>query len=198
MFRMLTLNDDDKFKINTRELFEQLSTMERHPDWFFVIKNRYRLQEGKDYITVKEGLKKTHYTTVAIALNIAQNSQRRSEDIVLQLIDMQDESDKVKYIVLRKEYQFGELLNTTVVNDWESQYNVDGYRLDFYSAKYNLIIEFDEEHHRYQSQQDVDRMDHILNYFDDAPHVIRVAESEELQGLKEINKYINDYQKQNN
>lgn len=188
---MLTLNNDNKYKINMRELWAYVSNVAIYPNWLSDMREKYYLVEGKQYIVQQDGARKQTYITVDSALVIAQNSRKRNEDVIIFLSNLIEDSDRIEYVIIRKEHQFFELLNTTIIEDWETQYNIDNtYYLDFYSNEYNLIIEYDEKYHVTQTQEDAERMKYCIEWFDNTPTVIRVAEDQELQGLKEINKFI--------
>lgn len=97
------------------------------------------------------------------------------------------------------------------------QYFIDGYKLDFFIPDLNMIIEYDEDHHKYTSEQDRNRMniiiDHLRNmvkmnkplYQEDTnlrktllknPNlfsVIRVIKCKEITGIKDICKKIETY-----
>lgn len=90
------------------------------------------------------------------------------------------------------------------------QYFIDGYKLDFFIPDLNMIIEYDEDHHKYTSEQDRNRMNIIIDtmynmikmnkplYKEDTnlrktllknPNlfsVIRVKKGNEITGIKDI------------
>lgn len=97
------------------------------------------------------------------------------------------------------------------------QYFIDGYKLDFFIPDLNMIIEYDEDHHKYTSEQDRNRMNIIIDtmynmikmnkplYKEDTnlrktllknPNlfsVIRVKKGNEITGIKDICKKIETY-----
>lgn len=100
--------------------------------------------------------------------------------------------NKIEPIILsnRYEIEFGQLLQK-VYKDiiiFIPQYNCNKYRIDFYNSKYKLAIEYDEEQHSYQYEQDKIREEKIHNELD--CNFIRVTKGQELEGINKINKYI--------
>lgn len=97
------------------------------------------------------------------------------------------------------------------------QYFINGYKLDFFIPDLNMIIEYDEDHHKYTSEQDHNRMNIIIDtmynmikmnkplYEEDTnlrktllknPNlfsVIRVKKGNEITGIKDICKKIETY-----
>lgn len=103
----------------------------------------------------------------------------------------------------RKEHKFGKLLKSIIKLDWQEQFPIDGgkYRLDFYSP--NLIVEYDEKYHDYQTKEDDKRIKYCQRWimencnedpFDEGscPAIIRVKEGEELEGIARILGYLNE------
>ena len=94
------------------------------------------------------------------------------------------------------DYQFGDMLKKITGLDWKEQYPIDGgkYRLDFYLEN-ALIVEYDEEQHKYQAEEDMERIKYCRDWlatengeWDDGWRcpVIRVKKGEELEGLNRI------------
>lgn len=68
--------------------------------------------------------------------------------------------------ISRKEIEFGSMLIEALEEldlEVKTQYNVDGYRIDFYIPKLNIAIEYDEEHHFTEAniKKDMDRPTYI-------------------------------------
>ena len=51
----------------------------------------------------------------------------------------------------------------TTITAWEKQYKVGSYRIDLYSKKYNVAIEYDEEQHSQERniKKDIERQIYI-------------------------------------
>lgn len=198
-YKYFTLNEHDTFKIDTRDLFKVLSDTIKFSDWIWNVKKRNNLIEDVDYITVQNGTRKDVYVSVDVAMQITLASTNfTNQEIMDELHAIKGDNVRVVYVrERRKEFQFEEMLTTLTDVDWETQYNIDNkYRLDFYSIEHNLIIEYDEAHHRYQTTADNERMQYCLEHIrqdnikkhgiDLTPSVLRVAEGEELKGIKAI------------
>lgn len=91
---------------------------------------------------------------------------------------------------LRKEIGFAKVLEdiTKSITVFEQQYSVDKYRVDFYSKDFNLVVEYDENGHKYRQDEDELRQKHIENKL--RCHFIRIKEGQESIGLGEIVKYL--------
>jgi very-short-patch-repair endonuclease len=90
-----------------------------------------------------------------------------------------------------KEYQFDLLLESIVPDGLkiEKQFSLGNYRIDFYLPSIQLVIEFDEEHHKQYAKYDDMRQTAITELL---PNVsfIRVKESNIYEGLKQITNFI--------
>ena len=83
--------------------------------------------------------------------------------------------------------------------EWKKQYPIDGgkYKLDFYLEGV-LIVEYDEGHHKYQKNKDLERIiycrDWLANNEGEGDNwrcpVIRVNEGQELEGLNKIIRHL--------
>ncbi len=93
-------------------------------------------------------------------------------------------------VVPIKEREFGELLEKSLKGIVEviSQYRVDKYTVDFYLPDVSLVIEYDEQHHKKQLDEDQERQRFIEN--DLNVKFIRVKEDFELEGLNSILKHL--------
>lgn len=95
----------------------------------------------------------------------------------------------------RSEIKFGKLLKQVTGLDWKEQYPIDNgkYRLDFY-LKDTLIVEYDEEHHRWSTDEDDKRIRYCREWLRQNEFyesgwwcpVIRVNKGEEGIGLNKI------------
>lgn len=82
--------------------------------------------------------------------------------------------------------------------NYETQYSILNYRVDFYFPNFNLIVEYDEKAHEYQKESDIQRqfeIEDFLNkqlgnkYWEDDGSLftfIRVKEGQEFKGIIEI------------
>lgn len=91
-----------------------------------------------------------------------------------------------KYKILRKETKFGimlyELLDKIV--EFEEQYLIEGYKIDFYFPSLNLAVEYDEQHHKNQNLDDIERENNIKKSL--GCEFLRVTEGIELQAINLI------------
>lgn len=87
---------------------------------------------------------------------------------------------------------------------FETEKKVGKYKLDFYFPKFNLVVEYDENHHKYQKQADKEREieiikilesinDHDISEDDYLTHFIRVQEGKEFEGIINIISYLMHY-----
>lgn len=97
------------------------------------------------------------------------------------------------YIQKRKEYYFKDLLLSSLKDICRvySQYSLGKYFLDYFIPEYNLVIEYDENHHKIQHNKyiDIARETKITNLLPKAT-IIRVTENMEIEGLNNILKHI--------
>jgi very-short-patch-repair endonuclease len=87
-----------------------------------------------------------------------------------------------------KERSFREILQTTLsgVEEFDYQVTLGDYRVDFFSPRLGLVIEFDEKHHNKTVNKRLDerRQKEIQEAF--GYTFLRIAEGEELIGLNRI------------
>lgn len=87
---------------------------------------------------------------------------------------------------------------------FETEKKVGKYKLDFYFPKFNLVVEYDENHHKYQKQADKEREieiikilesinDYDISEDDYLTHFIRVQEGKEFEGIINIISYLMHY-----
>jgi very-short-patch-repair endonuclease len=90
----------------------------------------------------------------------------------------------------RYEIEFGQLLQKIYkdITIFIPQYNCNKYKIDFYNPEYKLAIEYDEEQHNYQYEQDRIREEKIYNKLH--CNFIRITKGQELEGINKINKYV--------
>ena len=85
-----------------------------------------------------------------------------------------------------KERNFKEILEKALIGivDFEYQYRVNGYIIDFYFSEIDLCVEYDEHYHKYQLHKDKLREDVIKEYLE--CDFLRVIEGEEWEALNTI------------
>ena len=76
---------------------------------------------------------------------------------------------------------------------YETEVKVGNYRLDFYFKNFNLVVEYDENHHKYQKENDEIRQQNIINILGEDATFIRVKEGEEFEGVIKIISYLVHY-----
>lgn len=154
----------------------------------YFIRTDYQLEESKRkypcYLITFKGIK-----------YIIDHVQKYTTDLY-NLINYynQHNKNKIEPILLCKRYEtnFKELLSKVFkdIINFLPQYVCcnNKYRIDFYSSKYKLAVEYDEEQHKYQYIEDETREKEIHNELDCS--FIRVKKGQELEGINKINKYI--------
>jgi|SRR5690625_1283233 len=154
------------------------------------------LQDTKYYIVQnKEGTRKVkrkvlHYNLDTI-FNISIRGQYFAE--FNNLINFaQTNGVKKEFLVFVpiKERRFGEMLKNSLegIVDIYDQYKVDNYIVDFYIPQLELVIEYDEKHHKKQIKDDKIRQEYIEEKL--GVQFIRVNEGKELQGLNQVIKLL--------
>ena len=116
-------------------------------------------------------------------------SSKRKMEIIKEL-NLNNKID----VTSKHEIEFGETLekflkrwNVTI----EKQYSILNYRIDFLVNGY-IAVEYDEEHHNFQKEEDIIRMETINKYIEerfDGTHSliwVRVEKGKEIEGLSEI------------
>lgn len=208
------LKVNDKGLVSARNLHEFLEVKTRFNDWISGRVKKYEFVENSDFITVirkkvtAQG-NQSEYTDYAITIDMAiclcrvEKFSKKNIKAIKYLQNLKNVSIEV-IGQKRHEYIFGDMLNKITGFEWESQYSIDGgkYRLDFYLRDI-LIVEYDEEHHKYQKKQDEERIRYCRDWlakhdekgnlkYDDGWRcpVIRVKKGEELEGLNRIIRHL--------
>ena len=205
-------NNDGTVAVSGRELHRGLKIGTRYNDWLERML-KYGFEENIDYILVfkkratAQGNQTTytdHIMTLDMALAICSKQEKKGTQgkIYKYLIShCKEKRDIIHLKGIRKEIEFAKMLKTLTNIEWKEQYPIDGgkYRLDFYNES-GLIVEYDEEYHKYQTSKDIERMEYCLNWIGEqnllkdgehySPAVIRVKEGKELEGLKRILDYL--------
>lgn len=92
------------------------------------------------------------------------------------------------YANMPKQTKFETMLQKALSHigiSYETEKVVDNYRLDFYIPELNIIIEYDEVHHRSQLEEDKFR-ESTLSKFIPNSKILRVSEGKEVEGLADI------------
>lgn len=113
-------------------------------------------------------------------LQILSNSRKTKAKILQQYISTW------RYKVVPKETSFGLMLREILdgLADFNEQYIVDSYKIDFYFPQSNLAVEYDEKHHQHQRKEDIKRQKYITDKINCS--FIRVQEGKELDGLNKV------------
>ena len=205
-------NNDGTVAVSGRELHRGLEINTPYPKWI----NRmfaYGFEENTDYITNRQKIPianggyqliDDHIMTLDMSKAICSRQETKGTQgkIYKYLLSISGSDKEVVHLKeIRKEFKFSKMLKTLTGIQWVEQYSIDGgkYRLDFYTDN-GLIVEYDEKHHKYQTDKDNERMEYCLNWISEqnlikhgecySPAVIRVKEGEELEGLKRILDYL--------
>ena len=99
---------------------------------------------------------------IEIYMTHCYRTPKEKRDYILRLFDF----DLDKKYILRKEEGFGDKLKNTLkplnikVETQKTMFN-GKYRIDFYLPEFNLAIEYDEEQHKYQQEEDKQREEEI-------------------------------------
>lgn len=215
----ILLGEYEGFSINARELWTELGKPQGQFNKWAKRKIKDKgFENFKDYVEYKKeieggGRPSNEYklninTAEAICLN--ENKNPKAVDIYqyLQLISHDDTS-----LIIREqprlEYQFEEMLRRYyepfgVLIETQVPVINNKYRIDFVIDG-DIAVEYDEEQHEYQIDEDKKRMEEIDIWIEDnfcdredwCLKWIRVKEGEEIEGMVEITKaliwYENEY-----
>lgn len=186
--------------VSARELHKILEASERFGNWI-ERQFQYGFIENLDYVGCKEFNNRAnqelqdYMITIEAAKSIVlrQKTNKNIGEIIASL------GGDITHIhtAIRFETAFGDMLDKITGFKWERQYDIDDgkYFLDFY-LKDVLIIEYDEEQHRYSSEKDNERITYCRNWLSarnddkwECP-VIRVEKNKELEGLNRIIRHL--------
>lgn len=201
-----------EFTINTRDIWESLKIKRQYSKWIIHKIEKYNLKENIDYSikqTISENQKdgrpkNDYYVSKEIALNfcrycrnniyVKNTIKKFNLDINKNIIIQETSRDEINFGVM-----LDKILNMNILKQYTIPNENDGfYRLDFYIPN-TLIIEYDEIRHKYYTYEEQEGRQlycqqwlaknetngYIVN-------CIRVKQGEELEGIHEIIKYIND------
>ena len=216
-FPIILDNEDniEKFCIDARQLWEELEC----PQGQF---NKWVERKFKPY-GFKEDIDFKPYKNICQIYKFAQGGNTRAKDYFLTIdmakflssreIKINNNCNLILYFNIiekifnknineiifvkneRSEIQFGKLLKQITGLDWLEQYPIDNgkYRLDFY-LKNTLIVEYDEDHHNWRTEEDDKRIRYCREWLRRNEFyengwwcpVIRVNKGEEGIGLNKI------------
>ena len=181
--------------VDARELHSQLEIKTRFNDWIDRKINIFNSVPDIDYIESKNhpithqgGGRpyKVFDLTLRFAALICLSESTHQSIKVYQYIDTKNQ-DSVFYIKPeRDEELFGVKLFDFIGNltEIKKQYPIAGFRLDFYLPEFNIAIEYDEDHHKSQVEQDIDRQINIEDLL--GCDFVRVDHDNEIGGVKKV------------
>lgn len=195
--KIMTRNNEKV--IRSDELHKCLQVASRHNDWIRRLSQRYSLELEMEQENVLKNsgaiMKNIHFIPIGVASEVIKRTRG--------VLDNQEALDLLSYInellngnpviiqSKRPEIDFGDMLDRITGVKWRRQVKVLDYRLDFVLADW-LIVEYDEEHHLYQKEKDIERekaiRDYLIYNVEDGARVpiIRVAKGKEYEGMQKI------------
>ena len=211
----ITTNEDGQKLVSARELHEGLKVKSKFNDWITKRITKYGFEENQDFILVTQKKitrnpknpyteQKDYVITIDMAKQLCRIERRNKKSLII-LNYLLNIDNKESYIIepQRKEIEFGVMLEKITGFHFIEQYPIDKgkYKLDFMLETEDLIIEYDEEHHKYNKEKDKERINYCRQwlkenvYFEnwDCP-VIRVEEGKELEGIREIIEHLVAYE----
>ena len=211
-------NENGKITLSGRRLHGELQPKSRASTWLERRTKQYT--ENIDYEIVwidccdnivefdtnpqtmsRNHCRKEYRLSIDIAKDICRKENRNeTAPIILEYL-LSIEDKEIFYVSpQRKELEFGEMLDKVTGLRWIKQFPIDNgkYRLDFYLEGV-LIVEYDEEHHKYQQQKDIDRMNYCVEWLSQFSEgwkcpVIRVEEGKEYEGLNKIIRHLIEFE----
>ena len=205
----VTTGEEGKRLVSARELHEFLEVKTKYVDWFNRMRE-YGFEENIDFILALEKRKtnnpknpyteiKDHAMSIDMAKDLCRKQRRNNKAPLLLEYLLSLEGKEILYIEpKRPEYQFSDMLDKITGFEWDKQYPIDGgkYRLDFKLGN-TLIVEYDENHHKYQEKEDNERIEYCIKWLANESEneiygeyyeipVIRVKEGFEIEGIREV------------
>jgi len=191
----------DNGYIDARILHKEIGKKSRFTDWIDRKISYLGLVDGVDFFTSKispiskkggRPLMCISLTKKAASLISLIEGNEKSINIYKCLEGINDDSILVVKPT-RKEILFGWSVYgvfgglTKVIE----QYNINGFKIDFFMPEFNLAIEYDElDSHKYKSKNDEERQLEIEELL--SCSFIRIKEGEEMEGIKSIISFIID------
>lgn len=183
--------------VDARSLHHELGIHKDFSNWIKDKINAYDFKEGIDYTTREAdstgGRPAIEYNLTIDAAQIIASKTKTSNqtEVYKYLIKL-----KGNVVILKErdtdEIEFGKMLDELFykVCEFERQYPVLGYRIDFYSEKYKLAVEHDGTYHDIGrvAAEDARRQRQIEDKL--GCKFIRVKKGYELKGLNEIFRYV--------
>ena len=202
-------NSNELIKINyngdnqtvlARELYEFLEVNTPFRLWFPRM-CEYGFEEERDFTPIKfiHPQNKQELLDYKININMAKDICRKLKKTnnspkLLEYLLKLDNKEVFIREPIRKEIDFGNMLDIITGLKWDRQYSIDGgkYLLDFKLGN-TLIVEYDEKHHEYQNEKDAERIEYCVDWLSKNEikdlyriPVIRVKEGKEFEGIHEI------------
>jgi len=132
------------------------------------------------------------YYELEVFFNVA--TKARNPNIVQEIIEKLDSllngTYPIKFKFPTKEYQFKEILEKTFkdIHSFVHQFKIGKYLVDFYFPHAKLVVEYDENGHRFYKNDNV--RENNISKSKKVTRIIRVVEGKEFEGLNKILKYL--------
>ena len=198
---LITVNyNGDNQTVLGRELHEFLEVGTPFRSWFPRM-CEYGFEESVDYTNIKfiHPQNKQECDDFEITITMAKDICRRykKNNNAPKLLEFLLKLDNKELFIrepIRKEIDFGNMLDIITGLKWDRQYPIDGgkYRLDFKLGS-TLIVEYDEKYHEFQNKKDEERIEYCIDWLSKYEEedlyripVIRVKEGEEFEGIHKI------------
>ncbi len=198
--------------VDARELHEKIEIGKDFSTWIKdKVVNNENFVKDLDYTEIslllkikqpkRGGRKRKDYTlTLETALHVLQKSKNTPQSTKIQKYIIEYLTNQTVFIEdKREEMRFGDMLDGITNIKWERQYPIPKgnglyYYVDFYLN--GVIVEYDEEHHKYRTNEDTERMMFIIKYLTEKrlnydseyapPTLIRVEKGKEYLGIRSI------------
>ena len=174
------IGNSEVYSVNARDLHQNLEVKKQFADWFKYQIKRSFFKENIDYvINIKKiatkrkigqagvSISKDYIITLEIALIILQKIKYNPKTAeAIQFLSKFINKEVIIKEIPRMEIRFFEALENVLKPmkiEINNQFTILNYRLDGYLPKYNLAIEYDEEHHNYNYENDKIRENRIIN-----------------------------------
>lgn len=150
-------NEKNEQVVSARDLHKKLGIKSRFNDWIKNRINEYGFVENTDFVLISRKKRtaqgnETIYTDYIISIEMVKQiclKNKRSKNAGCIYNQLGGDVTHI-HTHTRFEIAFGDML-TEALNEIDleviPQYNVDGYRIDFYIPSLNIAVEYDEEHH---------------------------------------------------
>ena len=174
------IGNSEVYSVNARDLHKNLEVKTKFATWINNRINKYEFIENIDFTSKKIMLKtfnpkngeggtilKEYILTFDMALTILQKIKYNPKTAeAIQFLSKFIKKEVIIKEIPRMEIRFFEALENVLKPmkiEINNQFTILNYRLDGYLPKYNLAIEYDEEHHNYNYENDKIRENRIIN-----------------------------------